>query len=390
MFSPSLLRKRDIMSDNTPATTKLLLVDDEEGIRTVLSIALEDKGYAVSTAATGQEALERFEQEQPPIVLTDIKMPGMDGIALLKEIKDRAPDTEVIMVTGHGDLDLAVTSMQHGSADFVSKPVGDDALTVALKRAEERIQMRRTIKEYTEDLERLVQERTNELLAAERMAAVGHTVTELSHTIKNIASGLEGGIFVLGKGIELDQKKYLSQGWELIQGNVEKVKNLSLDLLNFAKYARVDLAPCDPAAPATEALELMQAKAADMGITLLADLAPKMAQANLDHDAMVRLLLNLLENGLDACANSQEKQVKLVARTDGNTLSYEVVDSGSGLAADASSKIFTSFFTTKGSAGTGVGLMTCRKISEEHGGEVTLEAGENSGCVATVRIPLST
>jgi YesN/AraC family two-component response regulator len=93
--------------------TKLLLVDDEEGIRKVLGISLTDLGYQVLTAENGEEALEIFRRETPPIVLTDIKMPVMDGIELLRKIKDENPDTEVIMISGHGDMDLAIKSLKY-------------------------------------------------------------------------------------------------------------------------------------------------------------------------------------------------------------------------------------------------------------------------------------
>ncbi|MBW2187746.1 MAG: response regulator, partial [Deltaproteobacteria bacterium] len=79
---------------------QILLVDDEEDIRDVLNISLSDAGYQVLTAANGEEGLVLFREKQPPIVLTDIKMPGMDGIELLQRIKLENPDTEVIMITG--------------------------------------------------------------------------------------------------------------------------------------------------------------------------------------------------------------------------------------------------------------------------------------------------
>ncbi|MGD2185014.1 MAG: response regulator, partial [Desulfobacterales bacterium] len=84
----------------------ILLVDDEEGIRKVLRIALSDMGFRVFTAKNGVEALRIFKDERPPIVLTDIKMPEMDGIELLRRLKQLSTDTEVIMITGHGDMDL--------------------------------------------------------------------------------------------------------------------------------------------------------------------------------------------------------------------------------------------------------------------------------------------
>ena len=81
---------------------RLLFVDDEPGIRKVVGIALKDCGYTVSAAANGEEGLDIFRREKPPIVITDIRMPGMDGLDLLRAIKSESPETEVILVTGHG------------------------------------------------------------------------------------------------------------------------------------------------------------------------------------------------------------------------------------------------------------------------------------------------
>ena len=173
---------------------KLLLVDDEEGIRKVLGIALSDAGYKVFTAKNGEEALDIFCKEIPPIVLTDIKMPGMDGIELLQKIKHENPDTEVIMITGHGDMDLAIKSLKYQATDFVTKPINDDVLEIALNRANERICMRQQLREYTENLEALVSEKSAKLIEVERQVAVGQAVEGLSSAMRNIAGDLEGGL----------------------------------------------------------------------------------------------------------------------------------------------------------------------------------------------------
>ena len=173
---------------------KLLIVDDEEGIRKVLSIALSDSGYTVFTAQNGQEALDIFRQENPPIVLTDIKMPGMDGIDLLRTLKQENPDTEVIMITGHGDMDLAIKSLKYQAIDFVTKPINDDVLEIALNRAHEKIRMRQQLREYTENLESLVREKSAKLVEIERQVAVGQAVEGLSSAMREMAVDLEGGL----------------------------------------------------------------------------------------------------------------------------------------------------------------------------------------------------
>jgi DNA-binding NtrC family response regulator len=144
------------MAGLSPVGKDVLLVDDEEGIRKVLGIYLEDAGYRVHKAASGQEALSIFSTVQPKIVLTDIKMPGMDGIELLQQLKRLNPDAEIIMITGHGDIDLAIRSLKYEATDFITKPIHPEVLEIALKRARERITLKQQLKDYTENLERLV------------------------------------------------------------------------------------------------------------------------------------------------------------------------------------------------------------------------------------------
>lgn len=169
---------------------KLLLVDDEEGIRKVLGISLSDMGYDVLTAESGDEALSIFRSESPPIVLTDIKMPGLDGIGLLQKIKIESPETEVIMITGHGDMELAIKSLKLEATDFVTKPINDDVLEIALKRANERILMRSQLRSYTENLELMVKEKSEKLVELERLTAIDQAMEGLSSAMRGIADDL--------------------------------------------------------------------------------------------------------------------------------------------------------------------------------------------------------
>jgi len=142
---------------------KLLLIDDEESIIRVLSISLKSDGYDVATASNGEEGIKLFRKESPDIVLTDIKMPGMDGIEVLKRVKKLNPDTEVIVVTGHGDMDSAIEALQYGASDFINKPIRDDILALSLDRAKEKLVVRQKLKEYTDDLENMVKIATAEI-----------------------------------------------------------------------------------------------------------------------------------------------------------------------------------------------------------------------------------
>lgn len=173
---------------------KVLLVDDEDAIREILGLSIADLGYEVQTAANGEEALEAVQAFSPSIVLTDIKMPGMDGIELLRRIKKLCPDIEVIMISGHGDMDLVVKSLQSEALDFITKPIRDELLVSALKRAAEKIVMRRQLREHTQNLERIVKEKSAKLIELERQLAVGQVVEGLSTAMRCLAETCDEGM----------------------------------------------------------------------------------------------------------------------------------------------------------------------------------------------------
>lgn len=120
---------------------KILVIDDEKTTLKMFRLILDVYGFEILTAECGEEGLEIFEREKPDIVLTDIKMPGMDGIEVLKEIKRRSPSTEVIVITGHGDMDLAIQALNLDAADFINKPIKRENLENGIERARERIRV---------------------------------------------------------------------------------------------------------------------------------------------------------------------------------------------------------------------------------------------------------
>ena len=373
-------------------TQTILLVDDEKGIRKVLGISLSDSGYRVIEAENGEEAISLFRETRPPIVLTDIKMPGIDGIQVLKTIKEESPDTEVIMLTGHGDMELAIQSLKHEATDFITKPISTDALAIALKRANEKLYYKARIKEYTEDLERLVEEKTKKLVEAERLAAVGQTVAGLAHAIKNITGGLTGGAFVLEKGIEQDNKKYLSQGWDMVNRNIDRIKNMALDLLNYAKERKPDYHLCDPNIPLKETYELMLPRAKDYGVMLELDMDEDLQQISIDPDEIHRCLLNLVTNAIDACSeielpNDKGRVILMSSKNKDYAVEYQVIDNGRGMDEETRARVFQRFFSTKGSRGTGLGLMIARKIIDEHQGIIEFQSEENKGTRFIIRLP---
>jgi YesN/AraC family two-component response regulator len=118
---------------------KILVIDDEKATLSMFRLFLEAYGYLVLTAENGAEGLEIFTREKPAIVITDIKMPGIDGLAVLQRIKDIDPKAGVIVITGHGDDDLAQRALASHAVDFIHKPINKEALDAALEKARQRL-----------------------------------------------------------------------------------------------------------------------------------------------------------------------------------------------------------------------------------------------------------
>jgi len=184
---------------------KVLFIDDDEGIRKVFSILLRKEGYQVFTAKNGEEGLKIFKQEIPPIVIADVKMPGINGIEVLKRVKEINPEAEVIIITGHGDMNSAIEALKLDASDFLPKPVKLEALSVALKRAQKKLELRRKLKEYTHNLENLVRERTEELQRAQEQIK---TFYEVSRYVSENTSLKETIDFILKKIKEMVNYDY--------------------------------------------------------------------------------------------------------------------------------------------------------------------------------------
>jgi anti-anti-sigma factor len=122
------------------ALKTVLVIDDERATLTMFRLFLNAYGYSVMTAENGETGLELVREHHPGIVFTDLKMPGMDGFEVLKQIKKNAPETEVIVITGHGDMEQVVRALNLNATDFINKPIGRSALDATLKRAEARLE----------------------------------------------------------------------------------------------------------------------------------------------------------------------------------------------------------------------------------------------------------
>ena len=365
----------------------ILLVDDEQDIREVVGSYLSDMGYEVYVAESGKEALNIIGEVNPPVVLTDIKMPVMDGIELLQRIKRENPDAEVVMITGHGDMDLAIKSLKYEATDFICKPIDVDALEIALKRANDKITLRQQLREYTENLERLVHEKTE---LQDHLSSLGLMIGSISHGIKGLLTKLDGGMYLLNSGLSTKNQKDIKEGWDVVKLMVERIKKMVLDILFYAKERDLKWEQVDLLNFADDVASVVEPKIKTHSIGFIRDFDPSIGKLEIDPGFVHSALINILENAVDACIKEDSKkkhQIVFSVKEDKNNMLFEISDNGVGMDEETKEKIFTLFFSSKDRMGTGMGLFISEKIIKQHGGKINVNSAPGRGSKFSVRIP---
>ncbi|MFH1436711.1 MAG: ATP-binding protein [Pseudomonadota bacterium] len=246
------------------------------------------------------------------------------------------------------------------------------------------------IMEMAVDLTRLRQVEV-EKTEAERLAKVGETVASLSHGIKNILSGLEGGVYIFETGRSKDDQRRIDKGWKILNRNIKRISSVTHDLLSFSKRRIPKVIMVNPADLVSEVVELFLEAARKQGVELIADLPDEMTPAPFEPDGMRTCLDNLVSNAIDACRMSEKEACTVTVRCieDLGAIVFEVDDNGCGIEEDKQNKVLADSFTTKGSKGTGLGLMVTRKITQEHGGRITFESTQGKGTCFKLVFPRS-
>ena len=487
---------------------KILLIDDEADIRDVLKLALEDFGYEVFTAQNAEEGLEIFKEQNPPVVFTDIKMPGMDGITLLNRIKSQSPDTEVVMITGHGDMNLAIKSFQEEAADFITKPINVDVLEKTLGQVHEKIILRQKTRQYTENLESLLFEKIDALkkntaastfepvmdripsyvmlldrsfrmtamnqrlrqdfgdkvgqcchmvfkgsesacpdcpaercfatgksfqsenslcLPAgrdvkvlawatpvenpegenqsvmvmamklgeiqeihDRLASLGLMIGSMSHGIKGLLTGLDGGLYLVSSGVEKSDEGRIAQGAEMVRQMGGRIKRLIFDILFYAKKREMNAEQVSPVDLAGDTANVVRPAMTENRIDFECVFDPACPPVQVDPGFFPAALINVLENAADACQPQKDEgtgKVKFTVAPKDHSVLFSVADNGKGMDENTKEKMFNLFFSTKGQNGTGLGLFITHKIVTQHHGKIRVTSAVGKGTTVDILIP---
>lgn len=224
----------------------------------------------------------------------------------------------------------------------------------------------------------------------ERLAAVGQTVTALSHSIKNIIQGLRGGAEVVELGLRKGNMETVRGGWEICRRNLERISALTLNMLAFSKQRKPELEMSNLTKVIDEVLALMERQFDSKRVAVITDIDDDLPPVPLDPSGMEQAMLNLLNNALEA-VRSDEGVVTIRARyePESDCVRLSIHDNGPGISPQIMNRLWLPFQSTKGLKGTGLGLVVSKKIVQEHGGMIEAESQPGDGATFTITLPMT-
>jgi len=404
----------------------ILIVDDESAVRGLFASFLGES-YECETAASADEALAVLTNKTFALVISDMMMPGRNGVELLREVKARYPETAVIMISGIDRPQRVRDALRIGASDYLIKPCDLDVLTLSVERALERRLLQRTTATYKAHLENQNVELANsktelerlqaQLVHTEKMASLGQLSSGIAHELNNPAGFIYGNVDILRdylKDLERLLKVYeeidlppeaaslvaalkTEINYEKLSGDLSSiltdcregaqricdvVKNLRL----FSRLDEAELKKIDIHEGIDSTIRLLSRYYSAGKIDLRRDYAD-LPMVNCYAGQLNQVWMNLLGNAAQALKDQGE--VSVSTRIDDDWISVVISDTGSGITETDLPRIFDPFFTTKPvGEGTGLGLSISYGIIVRHGGSITAKSEVGSGTSFTVKIPI--
>jgi signal transduction histidine kinase len=365
---------------------RVLVVDDETGMRLAISRVLATFSvrvgeeadatvtFDVRTAETGEEALEQMAQWVPDILLLDLKLPGISGLDVLKEVSDRALPTLTVMITAYATLETAIDATKRGAHDFLPKPFTPDELRVAVRRIVKHLLVRREAKR----------------LAEEKRQVRFQFISVLGHELKAPLAAIEGFLQILTDGTAGSDPKVQQQ---IVQralvraGNMRRLIGEMLDLTRIESgQKRREFTDVDLREVAQAAIDTVSPAARERGIEIALD-APEPFTMVADRGEVEILFNNLVSNAVKY--NRDKGRVDVRIRLAEGVARIAVADTGIGMSKEETAKLFAEFVRikndkTRNIPGTGLGLSIVKKLAQLYDGNVVVESEPNVGTTFTV------
>lgn len=363
----------------------LLYVEDEAATREQVSRVLLSRGYRLTTAENGEQGLERFREQSPDIVLTDIMMPRLNGLEMSRAIREISSDTQIACMTAFNDASYLIDAIDIGINQFVLKPVEFTRLFTALDRCQEMVELRKR----QEILEA-------ENLRAKKIEAIAILAGGMAHDFNNLLQVILGYVSLARMNAEPGSKT--ESLLAIAEGASDSAKELGVRLLTFAKGGEAFMKPAEPGPIIRKSLvdELTPA----MSIKTVIDVPDDLPRALLDVDKIRQVFVNLITNACEAMPNGGMLHVlaepvslsvtNSLGLPPGNYLHILFEDNGTGIPPENLPKVFDPYFTTKEMGcqkGMGLGLALCHSIIKHHQGHIHAESKPGKGTGIHIYLP---
>jgi signal transduction histidine kinase len=350
---------------------RLLIVDDEESFIELCMDILQEEGYAIDQARNGKEALALLEKKEYQVVVSDINMPVMGGIDLLKTAKPSHPDVEFILMTAFGGLQSALEALRFGAYDYITKPFTRDWLLVTIRRCLEK--QRLTLE---------LRAAQGELIKKEKLAALGAMAGWLAHRMRNPLNViLMCSQYLKSKFPGGDERLEVAMA---IEDKGKALEKMIRDFIEFSRTYQPVLRPESLPGLLEQVLGNFTSRCRIQKVEVRKEFAGDIPPVPLDHGLMEEVLDNIMNNALEAMDGPGTLTLK-ARPADGRVL-IDIANSGAPIDPELVEKVFDPFFTTK-ERGTGLGLAIARKVVESHGGTIGILSGAET--TLHIELPLS-
>jgi len=372
-----------------PQPLNILIVDDEPKICQILSQILAARGCTIRVAHDGLEALGLFRQQPADVVITDLKMPKLTGVELLRELKRLDPLLNVVVITSFPSVEGAVEAMQQGACDFITKPFDIVQIQAILYRCQQRLSLTRQLRTTGEGMLKL--EELNRRLA-ELNDLKSQFLASISHEINT-------PLCLMGEWIYLISDRTLGQlsgdqqhAMDVLIGAYERLRLLLQQLIDLMHGSDIVLhyQPVVIQELVQQAVATVMPKASTRSVTLTTHLPEAPLTIEADRLRCLSTLEYLLDNAVKF--NHEHGRVDIEVLTTPDAVQISVRDSGIGIPTSEQEKVFAAFYQVdrrlnRNYEGAGIGLTLARRYAEMHGGSLTLASEPGRGTIVTVAIP---
>jgi signal transduction histidine kinase len=379
---------------------RVLIVDDEEDLRYIYTRQLRNDGYLLDTASDGEEAIQKIKTNEYAVILTDMRMPRKDGLAVIATAREHLPETEIIVLTGHGSLENALQAFKAGNIfEYLLKPLDDiSVLNTVVARALERRNLRKHNRELFEQLQRAYEElrqKSEALIQQEKMSAIGTLAAGVAHELNNPLTAVVGFAQLIAEKLRTNRPtnwsdteyERVTQSLENLVQGAHRSRDIVGSLLRFARASRPDARSLvDLNQVLRDAFVFTEHLLLRNGITLEKHLAPKLPPVWGNTARLQHVFTNLLINAQQATPSGGTVRVITECSEEPKGVWTHVEDTGEGIAPEDLDKIFEPFYTRK-QEGTGLGLSIAKQIVEEHHGEIRVLSELGKGTRFSVFLP---